>query len=397
MTALDVLLGLAGVVAAFVVAELAARAVIRRGREYRVWAPGSRLLMKLEPGVLPSQGETVRFDVNRDGERGDDPPADVAGTYRILVAGGSAVECYFLDQPQSWPEVLKRELARPERLAKLGARAVHVGNLGKSLIGTEQIAKIFENVLPRYEKLDCVVFMVGASNVVNWLMKKTPATFPEDAAPPSDVYDVRPDLPFGWRPGRLALKEILKRRRTLHLRPVVVREGAGKRLAAARAMRRRATTILGTTPDPTPMVEHFAARFRALLRLTKAKAGRVVVVRQPWFDKDYTDAERAVLWHGAQGQPYVEDVKTYYAFEVVSRLMELVDARMAEVAAEEGAECLNLRPRLEHSLRTFYDFLHFTPEGAEVTGRTIAAFMSGELAEEPARRAAPRDVVTDSA
>jgi hypothetical protein len=367
----------AGAAAAlFVLAETWARAHIRRRREYAVWQPGSRLHMHLEPGVIPSQGPFVRFEINRDGERGDDPSEDAAGTYRVITAGGSAVECYFLDQPQSWPEVLKRELARPERLAKLGARRVHVGNLGKSLIGTEFIDQIFERVFPRYEKLDCVVFMVGASNVVNWLMKKTPAVLPDDDAPPSDVYDVKPDLAFGWKPSRLALKELLKRWRVRTFRPVVVRHGAGKKLAAARAMRKRATTILETTPDPAPMVDHFERKFRALLRRTKAKAGRVVVVRQPWFDKDYTPEERAVLWHGAQGQPYVEDVKTYYAFEVVSRLMALVDARMAEVAAEEGVECLNLRPKLDHSLRTFYDFLHFTPEGAEVVGREIAAFMA---------------------
>jgi hypothetical protein len=376
MTAPEIFATLAAAGAVFVVVELWARAHIRRRREFHVWQPGSRLHMHLEPGVIPSQGPFVRFEINRDGERGDDPPADVAGTYRVLVAGGSAVECYFLDQPASWPEVLKRELGTPERLAKLGARAVHVGNLGKSLIGTEFIDQIFAHVFPRYQKLDCVVFMVGASNVVNWLMKKTPSTLPDDAAPPSDVYDVRPDLAFGWKPSRLALKELLKRWRVRRFRPVVVRQGAGKKLAAARAMRRRATTILETTPDPTPMVDHFERKFRALLRRTKAKAGRVVVVRQPWFDKVYTPEEREVLWHGAQGQPYSEDVKTYYAFEVVSRLMELVDARMAKVAEEEGVESLNLRPRLDHSLKTFYDFLHFTPEGAHVVGRTIADFMT---------------------
>ncbi|HYC76748.1 MAG TPA: hypothetical protein VEI02_03875 [Planctomycetota bacterium] len=371
-----------GLLAAYVVAELLARAAIRRGGWY-VWAPGSRLHMHLEPGVIPSQGPFVRFEINRDGERGDDPPADPDAAYRVLVAGGSAVECYFLDQPQSWPEVLKRELSKPERLAKLGRPAVHVGNVGRSLIGTEFIDLIFERIFPRYRRLDCVVFMVGASNVVNWLMRKTPAVIPDDAPEPSEVYDLRPDGKYGFRPRRSALRELIKRQVTLRWRPKVERRGAGKKLAAARAMRRRAETILVDTPDPAPMLDHFERKFRALLRRTRAKAGRVVVARQPWFDKDYDAGERAVLWHGAQGQPYVEDVKTYYDFPVVSRLMELVDARMARVAEEEGVEHLDLRSGLEHSLRTFYDFLHFTPEGAEAVGRRLAAFLAGDEAPSP--------------
>ena len=165
--------------AALLVAEIAARLAIRRGGVDFVWRPGSRLRMHVDQSVLASQGPTVQFDINRDGERGDDPPAESEGTYRILTAGGSAVECYFLDQPDSWPEVMKRGLSKPEALAALSAARVHVGNIGKSLIGTEFIDQIFERIFPRYRKLDCIVFMVGASNVVNWITKKAPALIEE--------------------------------------------------------------------------------------------------------------------------------------------------------------------------------------------------------------------------
>ena len=99
---------LAGVL--FVAAELAMRAwLVRQGRYY-VWAPGSRLRMELDRDALPSLPPVVHFYVNRDGERGDDPPADPDGNYRILVAGGSAAECYFLDQDKTWPAVIQHVL-----------------------------------------------------------------------------------------------------------------------------------------------------------------------------------------------------------------------------------------------------------------------------------------------
>ena len=86
-----------------VVLELAARSWIRRRGGYAVWRPGHRLHMHTDRAVLPSQEALVRFEINSEGERGGEPPVDWRATYRVLVAGGSAAECYFLDQPSTWP------------------------------------------------------------------------------------------------------------------------------------------------------------------------------------------------------------------------------------------------------------------------------------------------------
>jgi lysophospholipase L1-like esterase len=357
--------------AAFVAAELAARAHVRRRGRFDVWEPGFRLEQHLEPGVIPTQGPLVRFSVNRDGERGDEPPPPSPDVYRVLVAGGSAAECYFLDQPQSWPEVMKRELSRPERLAALGVKRVHVGNIGKSLVATEFVDEILARILPRYPRLDCLVLMIGASNVVGWLMTKTPAVLREGAAPPSDVFAVRADRPYAFHPAKLALRELLARR--LRRGKTAVRHGAGKKLLEIRAMRRRAPVTLDETPDPAVMLDHFERAYRALLRRAKAAGVRVVVAPQPWMDKPvYAAEEQAAFWHGSQGQPYLEDVKVYYTDRVVGGLMHAVERRMAAVAAEEGVECAPVRPMVEPSLASYYDYFHLTPDGAEQVGRGLA-------------------------
>jgi hypothetical protein len=380
---------LGGIVVAavvFVLIELAARGWIRRRGEYAVWRPGQRLHMHTDRAVLPSQEELVRFEINSDGERGDEPPADLSRTYRVLVAGGSAAECWFLDQPSTWPEVLKRELATPEALARLGAAGVHLGSIGKSLVSAETIDQVLARVLPRYGKLDLLILMVGASNVANWLAKGAPAEIEEKPAVPPQVFDVHPGGPFGWRPGQTALAEILRRVRSRRLRPIQVRHGAGARLAKARAMRRGAKTILDEIPDPAVMVDHFERRFREMLANVKAKVPRVVLVRQPWFRKArYEPAEIAAFWHGAAGNPYGGEVATYYGFGVVSRLVDLVDRRVAEVADDMGIQHVDLMPLLEPSLGTFYDFWHFTPAGAKVVGMAVA-----EALLEPLRATARR-------
>src|SRR5439155_13642490 len=148
-----------------VVAELGCRRWTRRRMRYAVWPPGLRLEVRQDPRVFPEVEPRVRFHVNADVERGDEVRGDEAGLYRILVAGGSSVECFALDQPTSWPGALERLLNAPESLHALGARQVHAGNIGRSGVGSAELDLILECVLAQYRRLDAIRLMVGASDV----------------------------------------------------------------------------------------------------------------------------------------------------------------------------------------------------------------------------------------
>jgi hypothetical protein len=167
--------------------------------------------------------------------------------------------------------------------------------------------------------------------------------------------------------------ELLRRARRRWLRPVQVHERAGKWIGQARAMRARAQTMRRTMPDPAPMLEHFEIHFRRVLLKASAHADRVLVVRQPWFDKDFSEEEAAHMWHGGVGQVWREDVTTFYSFDVVSRLMALVDAKAAGIAKAVGVEQLDLMPVLDRSLETYYDGFHLTPTGAKAVAAAVAA------------------------
>src|SRR3989441_4000942 len=181
----------------------------------------------------------------------------------------------------------------------------------------------------------------------------------------SEIFMCHPEGPFGWKPRELALVELLLRTRRRWFRPVNVQEHVCRWVGRARAMRARAKEIRTSMPDPAPMLQHFEIHFARLLQRAKAHADRVLVVRQPWFDKDYSLEEAAHMWHGGVGQAWREEVTTYYSFEVVSRLMALLDARAARVAKDLDVEQLDLMPILERSLNTYYDWLHLAPGRSE--------------------------------
>jgi lysophospholipase L1-like esterase len=379
----------AGALAAFVVAvELGARAWLARHGRYFVWAPGSRMRLEIDRTTLPTLEQVAEHSINADGERGDEVPPD-AGTFRVLVVGGSAAECYYLDQRTQWPSVLQQALARPENLARLGARRVHVGNIARSLVTCRHVDRILEKTLPRYGKLDAIVFMVGASDVVTWMEHGTPARIEDGPIPPGQLFAQHPEGPFGWTPRKAAVRRIASAAKRRLLRRVDVRERAGKRLAEVRAMRAAATTLVRTPPDARPMLDHFERWFERCLERARAKAPLVLVVRQPWLEKRFTPEEERWLWSYAVGRPYHQKCTTYFAHEAAWELLRAVDRRAEAVATRMGVAQVDLMPLLPADFATWYDEQHHTPAGCRLVGEAAARALVEAARPKPAV-AAPR-------
>jgi len=357
-----------------VTAELSVRLWLRRRGRYYIFPPGLRLRLHPDPEVFPELELVVRFEVNNDGERGDEVPHVRAGEtlYRVLVVGGSQPEGYLLDQHTCWPGALHSLLHMPDHRQRLGASKVHVGSIARSGVGSEALDLILERVLPRYPRLQAIIILVGASDVLQWLEQGTP---PAPPASPRvrDIFMCHPEGPFRWRPNELAVIELLRRLRRRWLRPIEVHNPAGRWIGNARAMRARATEIRTTTSDPSPMLDHFETHFRRLIRRAERHADRVLVVEQPWFEKSYSPEEAAHMWHGGLGQAWRAEITTYYSFDVVSGLMALVNTRAGRVANAFGVEHLDLMPWLDRSLEMYYDGFHATPAGAKVVAAAVAA------------------------
>lgn len=384
MSALEIALVTAATLAAgFVLAELATRAWLALfGRAY-VWAPFARVRMNLDREVLPTLEPVVEHRINADGERGDPVQPDDENLFRVLVVGGSAAECWFLDQSSSWPNVLQEALRRPENLARLGVKRVHVGNIGRSLVTTRHVDAILERVLPRYGKLDAIVFMIGVSDLILWLESGAPKTLSETPIPSSALFTQHPDGPFGWTPKSLAMRRVASAWNRRLRRPVVVRERAGKRLADARAMRQNAEELIREMPDPTAMLAALETWLERLIARAKQKAPFVLVVRQPWLEKDFTPAEEKLLWSFATGRPYAGPVKRYYAHAVAFRLHRLVDERVETVARRAGVPQVDLMPQVPHDFEHYYDDHHHTPKGCRVIGEVVARELVRAAARSP--------------
>jgi len=364
----SILVSLAILFAGLIAVELAARWWIRYRNEYYAFAPGLRIVLNLDQTAMPGF-PPVHININREGERGPELPADRTSLYRVLVAGGSAAECCFLDQPDSWPGVMQAILDKPENLARLGTAKVHVGNIGKAGVAGEALRLMFEKVLPQMDSVNTIVIMVGASAVLSWMQQGTPSPPQFVDLDLNEYFMKHPVHPFSFSPRHMALIELARRFRDKR-KPVKV--GVGKWLIQARQMRLNAPDLRTATPDPAPVIDNFARYFDESVRLAKQKASRVIIITQPWFEKEkYSAEEEALFWNGGAGDVITQDVKTFYSHEVIFDLMKRIEGVVLASATKHGVESFNMHTALEPSKENYYDHFHFTPIGSAKVARMI--------------------------
>jgi len=385
----------AGALAALAVllAELGARAWVRRRGKYFVWAPRRRTYQRLDAQSLPRLPALARFEVNEDGERGDPVPERSVDCYRLIALGASSTECRYLDQESTWPAFAQAFLNQPRNLDLLGTERAHLGNLGRSLASCGHLDLILGRVLPNYRRLDAIVVMTGAGDVVRWLSEKAPAEAHDEAVDLDAIFDEHPEKPFGWRRKDFALRRLTsallrrwRRRPDVHL-------NAGLGIGRARAMRASAREIIDSAPDQRAMLERFERSLRQLLRRAQRSARTVIVVRPCWVRDAPSDEHRELGWMFAAGDLRTEEVRAWYSHRVADRLLDRIDRRIAEVAREMGVPELDPKPLLDPGFAHFYDETHLAPAGCKIVGEAVAQAV---LRERKGRfGSAPRSVGSD--
>ncbi len=353
------------------IAELAARFIIRRGGYYP-WIPGQRELLKVDRETHPQLPISCEFVVNSRGERGDEPRAQ-SGEYYALAVGGSAVESYLLDQSAAWPYVVQRELSKAESLTKLGCTSVHVGNIGKSGVDSSSLDYMLGKVLPLYKNLDLILIMVGASDVLRWLENGAPNDKAAELLKVTDCFACHPEVRFGIKPKELGLSELFRRYRDSRPR---IRERAARWLGKARKMRANAKEVIDIVPPSDVVMDAFRRHFSSVIAQCRSVAKRVIVVGQPWFESDsYSEQEEALFWNGGVGKAYKEEVTIYYSSRVISELMKQVDDETKRLCAEYSIEHVDLRDEIENSVASYRDQFHLLPnasiKAAQAVGKQI--------------------------
>lgn len=299
---------------------------------------------KLEPTTVHTK--------NSLGFRGPDLPADFSSRLTIVALGGSTTEGLFLSDGRTWPEQLSVRLAEtfPD---------VWVNNAGMDGQTTFGHIVLLRSVVARLRPT-LAVFLIG----LNDLGHTAANTFDDGLVPQnsglrrlanaaaewSDVVNVTWNLTRAARARNRGLGHSeVDLRKAVHL--VLPDEAMAETEATYRAV-----------------LPGYADRLRQIADLARATGIEPVWLTQPALYGDAVDPTTGVdltyVQVNGRGNGHLE-----------WRLLENQNAVTRQVATEKGVFLVDLAAEMPKDSRYYYDFVHFTNDGAAHVAEIVAGHL----------------------
>jgi lysophospholipase L1-like esterase len=291
----------------------------------------------------------TRHTKNSLGFRGPDPPADFARRLTMLTIGGSTTECLFLSDGKTWTDAMASHLER----AFPDVWVNNAGLDGQSTYGHLILLRDFVDALhPRV-----AIFLIGvndigldASNPYDTALTpphsrlRSAAVFVRDhselAGLAQNLFRAFRAKQAGFGHGQIDLRTI----------PHLEHDEAIT----------RATITKFSAPLPA-----FASRVAAIVDESRRNGIEPILVTQPGLYGDAVDPATGVDLSTLQ-------VKGAANGRLWWRVQELYNDETRRVAATHGVVLVDAARELPKDSRLFYDFMHFTNEGASRLGDLIA-------------------------
>jgi len=306
----------------------------------------------------------TRFSTNNAGLRGDHltrpkPPDE----YRTIALGGSTTRCTYVDDDAVWTAVLQRRLRIP-------GRRVKVYNAG---VDGERSYGHYVSFASRWilESPDLIIVLAGVNDLTDNLCRhhrSGPGTANRDASRISSLTAFKL-LATDLHVARL-LVHAAKRlggREYFTAEGWLIQDLAGKAYLASMERRRAAPVDEGARieVDTSGISQHL----RLLIRLAKANGIEVLLLTQPTlWKREPTAAEDRILHMDYRcGKRYPP--------HVLQAALAAYNENTRQIAADEGALCLDLAALLPPTLDYFYDDCHFNTEGCRFVGQAIADYL----------------------
>lgn len=296
-----------------------------------------------DPYSVPGVFGPARSTINSLGFRGAELPAE-RSTYRVLCVGGSSVECSFLDDAESWPGQLEKDLN-----AQKGPR-YWVAGAGFAEYATGHHQRFIAGA-PGVIDVDCYLVMPGANDLLRLLLGLDMG----EAAPPR------------WMQSELlsTIKEIWNVR--LNQGIVIDADGRGLKI------RQMGLNIPPRAIDQAAAIAAYEARLKRIVETAKSQDKRLVFVTQPvmWDDFLTTIGNRWLRY--ARVYPYPRDWEIMMAGPLRA-LVEKYNAALKSVCATEKVEIVDPAATMNAIEMYFYDDFHLNERGCKELARIVADY-----------------------
>jgi len=297
------------------------------------------------------------------GFRGPDPPTDFAEQLTVLTIGGSTTECLFLSDGKTWTDAMARRLQR----SFPGVWVNNAGLDGQSTYGHLILLRDFVEALhPRV-----AVFLIGVNDIGL------------DASNPYDTALTPSSSPV--RSAGIFLRdhsEIVALAQNLFRVARAKDGGFGHRqidLRAVRHLEHDDANTKATIAKWSAALPAFASRVAAIVDECRSHGIEPILVTQPALYGDGVDPATGIDLSTLQSQGAANGRLWW-------RVQELYNDVTRATARAHGVVLVDAARELPKDSRLFYDFMHFTNEGAAQLGDLVAAGVEPRLRAISTRR-----------
>ncbi|MEA1929182.1 MAG: GDSL-type esterase/lipase family protein [Candidatus Auribacterota bacterium] len=357
--------------------ELFSRRLIPPPDNFYIWPPGIERTYRPNQEILPGTSPRVWFRTNSYGLRSYNPiPTD---DYRILVLGGSAAECLYLNQRETWPRrIISRLQEASPRLR------IWVGNGGRSNQNSRDHILHLEKLPLKALDVDAIIILTGVNDLL--LRLRQGEGYNPDYLQQPEAYNHQLDHAFLFVPyqyslpappfyKKLGVWRVAKRiyRRFFGERP---QDPEGKIIVKWRENRRQSDIRLDTLPKMVSALDEYKNNIEELITIAAKKGIRLIFVTQPaLWKEDILPEEKDRLWMGGVGQFKTQPGQPYYTPGVLAKGLETYNALLSGYCRWKGVEYLDLASRFPRNTDLFYDDCHFTIKGSEHIARVISDYL----------------------
>lgn len=346
-----------GVVAALFLFEV----LLRVYNPFQARIKGDRIVLltnkkyEIKNDVIPTLDPVVTVTRNSVGFRGPNPPADAGQYLSIVTIGGSTTQCFFLSDDKTWT-------AKMEANLKKSLSPLWVNNAGLDGHSTYGHLVLLEDHV-RKLKPKVAVFLVGgndvarnpevefdAENVKGSITFRSPTAFIKSLSPYSEVASLVANLYRSLNAYRHGL---------LHQKIDLKQQGYADDVTPA------TESAYVAEAAKLEFVNGYESRLRRLVEVSKGAGIEPVLVTQPLLAGEGIDPvtgldmARIRIGPGRSGKMWWQALEVYN--DVTRR-----------VGRENNLLVIDAARELPKSSRFFYDFLHFSNEGAQALGELIA-------------------------
>lgn len=327
------------------------RIVLPANREYvfRRGDRGGRL--RASPWIAAKLDPVIVHRKNRLGFRGEEPPASFADYLTIITVGGSTTECFYLSDGSTWSDRLAGALhATFSRVWVNNAGLDGHSTFGHTVLLEDHIAALRPKV---------TLFLVGINDLHAQrpleadrrvqragLDLSSPTRLLVSAANYSDVIAVALNVYRHVRAETMGLDY----QTDFDLRTAGMRRVTDDQWAAARR-------------EYSGGLAAYRRRLEDLVSISRRNGIEPVLLTQPVLYGGGVDDQTGVNLETV-------DVRGLNG-EVMWEVLELYNDATRDVGARQGVHVIDLARSLEKSSRFFYDFHHFTTEGAERVAKLV--------------------------